>query len=254
MNTEPETATWSSIADWYDNLLQTGSGPHEHAVEILLRLSATAHDSDVLDIACGQGHASRALARAGARSVTGADLAPEMIAAARRHEADEPLGIEYLVEDATTLHALPDAAFDLVTCQLGLMDIPDLTATLIAVHRVLRAAGAFVFVIGHPCFLAPDAQTVMAADGRPGPTHHRLPARAVLDITKPPGSPPSGEPSPHPVDLPQHHPDLRLHPRNRRRATSGNAAGTAATRLLRNPYLLRRTSTQNPMTTTAAAT
>ena len=168
MNTEPETATWSSIADWYDSLLQSGSGPHEHAVEILLRLSATAHGSDVLDIACGQGHASRALARAGARSVTGTDLAPEMIAAARRHEADEPLGIEYLVEDATTLQALPDAAFDLVTCQLGLMDIPDLTATLTAVHRVLRTAGAFVFVIGHPCFLAPDAQTVTTADGRPG--------------------------------------------------------------------------------------
>jgi ubiquinone/menaquinone biosynthesis C-methylase UbiE len=168
MNTEPETATWSSIADWYDSLLQSGSGPHEHAVETLLRLSATAHSSDVLDIACGQGHASRALARAGARSVTGADLAPEMIAAARRHEADEPLGIDYLVEDATTLRTLPDAAFDLVTCQLGLMDIPDLTATLTAVHRVLRAAGAFVFVIGHPCFLAPGAQTVMTAEGRPG--------------------------------------------------------------------------------------
>jgi ubiquinone/menaquinone biosynthesis C-methylase UbiE len=168
MNTEPETATWSSIADWYDSLLQSGSGPHEHAVETLMRLSPTAKGADVLDIACGQGHASRALARAGARSVTGADLAPEMIAAARRHEGDEPVGITYLIEDATTLHALPDAAFDLVTCQLGLMDIPDLSATLTAVHRVLRPGGAFVFVIGHPCFLAPDAQTVTTTDGRPG--------------------------------------------------------------------------------------
>jgi len=91
-----------------------------------------------------------------------------MIEAARRHEADEPLGIEYLVEDAATLRALPNAAFDLVTCQLGLMDIPDLTATLAAVHRVLRPSGSFVFVIGHPCFLAPDAQTVTTTDGRPG--------------------------------------------------------------------------------------
>jgi SAM-dependent methyltransferase len=168
MNTESEAATWSGIAGWYDNLLQTGSGPHELAVETILRLSPTAHGAAVLDVACGQGHASRALARAGARSVTGVDLAPEMIAAARRHEAGEPLGIEYLVEDAATLRALPNAAFDLVTCQLGLMDIPDLSATLAAVHRVLRPGSSFVFVIGHPCFLAPDAQTVTTTDGRPG--------------------------------------------------------------------------------------
>jgi ubiquinone/menaquinone biosynthesis C-methylase UbiE len=113
-----------------------------------------------------------------------------MIAAARRHEADEPLGIEYLVEDAATLRALPTAAFDLVTCQLGLMDIPDLTATLAAVHRVLWSGGSFVFVIGHPCFLAPDAQTITTTGERPRPAHHRLPARAVLEITKPARSSP----------------------------------------------------------------
>ncbi|MEV6846675.1 class I SAM-dependent methyltransferase [Actinoplanes sp. NPDC051411] len=168
MSTESESATWSGIAGWYDELLQAGSGPHQLAAETTVRLSPAVHGSDVLDVACGQGIASRALARAGARSVTGADLAPEMIEAARRHEANDPLGIVYLVEDAATLRTLPDAAFDLVTCQLGLMDIPDLTAALTAVHRVLRPGGSFVFVLAHPCFLAPGAQTVRTAEGRPG--------------------------------------------------------------------------------------
>lgn len=168
MSTESEPATWSGIAGWYDDLVQAGSGPHELAVETILRLSPTVRGAAVLDVACGQGLASRALARAGARSVTGVDLAPEMIEAARRHEAGEPAGIEYLVEDAATLSSLPNAAFDLVTCQLGLMDIPDLAGTLAAVHRVLRPGGSFAFVIGHPCFLAPEAQTVTTTDGRPG--------------------------------------------------------------------------------------
>lgn len=48
------------------------------------------------------------------------------------------------------------------------MDIPDLTATLAAVHRALRVSGWFVFVIGHPAFLAPYAVTMPDVDGRPG--------------------------------------------------------------------------------------
>jgi hypothetical protein len=56
----------------------------------------------------------------------------------------------------------------LANCQLGLMDIPDLSATLAAVHRVLRRGGCLVFVIGHPCFLAPEAETLTGKDGRVG--------------------------------------------------------------------------------------
>lgn len=57
--------------------------------------------------------------------------------------------------------------FDGVTCQVGLMDIPDLGATLDAIHRVLRPGGWFVFVIGHPCVLVHDAVPALRADGRP---------------------------------------------------------------------------------------
>ena len=69
--------------------------------------------------------------------------------------------------DAQALTGLADRSFDLVTCQLGLMDIPDLPATLAAVARVLRPGGRLVFVIGHPCFLAPGASTAADEDGRP---------------------------------------------------------------------------------------
>ena len=123
---------------------------------------------ELLDLACGQGLATRALAGAGAGPVTGVDSAAPMLRMARGYESREPLGVRYVEDDAQRLGAFQDASFDGVTCQLGLMDIPDLDATLAAVHRVLRDEGWFAFVIGHPAFLAPHAVTVPDADGRPG--------------------------------------------------------------------------------------
>ena len=162
-----EPDEWSGIAAWYDRLLSGGSGPHEHATALTLRLAGDISDAVVLDLACGQGIASRALALAGAASVTGVDASPEMIMLACLHETAQPLGIHYLVDDAQSLSSLAEGSFDLVTCQLALMDVPDLPAVLAAVARVLKAGGSFVFVIGHPCFLAPEAQTVVGPQGQP---------------------------------------------------------------------------------------
>jgi ubiquinone/menaquinone biosynthesis C-methylase UbiE len=163
---EPSEPGWSDIAVWYDELVQSGSGPHETALKCTVRLAGDLTGQDVLDIACGQGHAARALARAGARSVTGIDSSPAMLGLARRHEEARPLGVIYLEDDAQTLATITDRSLDGVNCQLGLMDIPDLPATLAAVHRVLRAEGWFTFVIGHPCFLTPYAITAADRTGR----------------------------------------------------------------------------------------
>jgi ubiquinone/menaquinone biosynthesis C-methylase UbiE len=163
--------TWSGIARWYDELVEHGSGPHDTAVLCLLDLMPPVAGATVLDVGCGQGLATRAVAQAGARHVVGVDASAEMIALAREHTA--PGGghgartrVEYRVDDAQTLATIADATFDGVTCQLALMDIPDLDATLRAVHRVLEPNGWFVLVIGHPCFLAPNATPVELPDGR----------------------------------------------------------------------------------------
>ena len=133
--------SWSQIASWYDRLLADGSPPHELAVATTLRLAGDIRGARVLDLACGQGIAARALAKAGAAAVTGVDATVEMIESARRGETAEPLGIQYLVDDAQVLGQLRGAVFDLVTCQLALMDIPDLAAALTAAAGVLGPAG-----------------------------------------------------------------------------------------------------------------
>ena len=164
--TDEAEPTWSSIADWYDALLIGGSGPHQTALWCLESLCPDLTNKSIVDVACGQGIASRWLAEQGAL-VTGVDYSDQMIRNAERHGTPTGPPVTYRVDNAELLTALADQSFDGAICQLGLMDIPDLDATLASVARVLRPTGWFVFVIGHPAFLAPDAATTVTTDGRP---------------------------------------------------------------------------------------
>lgn len=122
--------TWSDVAGWYDELLTAGSGPHETAVECLLGLLPPLDGLVVLDVACGQGLATRAVAAGGAARVVGTDESDTMVSLARRHGAPPGSVLSYVVDDAQRLGAFASGSFEGVTCQLGLMDIPDLDAAL----------------------------------------------------------------------------------------------------------------------------
>lgn len=105
----------------------------------------------VLDVGCGAGYFARQMARRGAR-VIGIDISPNMIEQAERHEAREPLGIEYRVGDATDIDGMFQAgSFDAATSCLALQDMPDAAQALRAVSAVLRPNGRFVASITHPC-------------------------------------------------------------------------------------------------------
>ncbi|AVT40596.1 class I SAM-dependent methyltransferase [Plantactinospora sp. BB1] len=67
----------------------------------------------VLDVGSGTGFYPRLFSRLGAVRVIGVDASPEMVAHARRVEADDPLGISYQVHDAAALPKLGE--FDVVT-------------------------------------------------------------------------------------------------------------------------------------------
>jgi len=105
----------------------------------------------VLDLACGEGHNTRILARKGAK-VTGIDFSEKLIELARREETREKLGICYHVLDATDLEEFSNNHFDLVTCFMSLQDIQNYERAISEVARVLKNQGRFVFSIPHPCF------------------------------------------------------------------------------------------------------
>lgn len=95
---------------------------------------------DVLETAAGTGVLTRALLAGGARSITATDLNEPMLRAA---EALCPSpAVQWQVADALAL-PVPDASYDAVACQFGVMFFPDKVRGYAEARRVLRPGGAF---------------------------------------------------------------------------------------------------------------
>jgi ubiquinone/menaquinone biosynthesis C-methylase UbiE len=157
-------AAYDAIAEWYDQTIRATDPVGDLVLPALFALVGDVRGQHICDLACGQGRLSRLLAEQKAQ-VTGVDLSSELIKIAQRDEANEPLGIHYLVNDAMTLGSLGDGTFDGVVCNMALMDIPDLDAVFKSVWRILHPQGWFVFSITHPCFSSPHADWQTAEDG-----------------------------------------------------------------------------------------
>jgi 2-polyprenyl-6-hydroxyphenyl methylase/3-demethylubiquinone-9 3-methyltransferase len=94
----------------------------------------------VLDVGCGGGLLSEAMARRGAQ-VTGIDLAPLTIEVAELHALESNVPVRYVRESAET-HAMHAAgAYDVVTCMEMLEHVPDPQSVLRALHTLVRPGG-----------------------------------------------------------------------------------------------------------------
>lgn len=94
----------------------------------------------ILDVGCGGGLLSEALARAGAE-VTGIDLAPGMVEVARLHAAEGALTIDYRVASAEALALQAPGHFHVVTCMEMLEHVPDPAAMTATLARLLAPGG-----------------------------------------------------------------------------------------------------------------
>jgi len=117
--------------------------------EDLIDVARLQRGERVLDVACGTGVVTRLAAeRVGAAgAVAGLDVNPGMLAVARS-QAPPDISIDWYEATAESM-PLPDEAFDVVLCQMGLQFVPNKLAALREMRRVLVKGGrAFVTVPG----------------------------------------------------------------------------------------------------------
>lgn len=133
-------ALFATIADRYDFITVALSyGQDRRWKRRLIRLAAPGPQTRALDLATGTGDIAFACAEQGAR-VVGLDITRRMIELAAGKAGGVPRGPRFLVGDMLAL-PFPSASFDLVTTGYGLRNVPDLSAAIEEIRRVLRPGG-----------------------------------------------------------------------------------------------------------------
>src|SRR5262252_105990 len=105
-------------------------------------------DEDVLDVAAGNGNATLAAARRGAR-VTSTDYVPTLLERGADRARAEGLEVKFELADAEAL-PYPDATFDVVLSTFGVMFTPDHVRAAAELNRVCRPGGRIGLVSWTP--------------------------------------------------------------------------------------------------------
>ncbi len=98
----------------------------------------------ILDVGCGGGILSEALAKAGAQ-VTGLDLSEPSLQVARAHAQSQGLSIDYRYESVHDLAHEQAGAFDAVVCMEMLEHVPDPARVVASCAQALKPGGHAFF-------------------------------------------------------------------------------------------------------------
>lgn len=149
INVDPnEIAKFSQIADkWWD---KTGEFKPLHDINPLRLdyIDQHAHlaGKTVLDVGCGGGILSESMARRGAASVLGVDMAELSLQTAQAHaDAGRVANVAYRCVSVEDLAAEMPQAFDVVTCMEMLEHVPDPASIIRACAKLAKADGWVFF-------------------------------------------------------------------------------------------------------------
>jgi len=139
-------ALFARIARRYDLINDLQSfGLHRRWKRRVVALARSTPGSRALDLCCGTGDISFALAKSGA-SVTGLDFSPQMlaVAATRQRQLKTPgPDLKFIQGDAQQL-PFPDHSFDVVTVGYGLRNLTNWPLGLAEMKRVARPGGRII--------------------------------------------------------------------------------------------------------------
>lgn len=165
-----EKSGWENAAAEYDDAFARLT---TQSIAPLLDALQVRQGTRLLDVACGPGYVAAAAAQRGAR-VLGVDFSSAMVNLARQRHPH----LQFREGDAEAL-ALPDAGFDAVAMNFGLLHLDHPERALAEAARVLAPGGRCGFTVWAPPPLTEAYRIVLGAIERHGRS----------DVPLPPGPP-----------------------------------------------------------------
>lgn len=141
----------TGIGDWQGGVGRTWAAEHARTdrsfagltPHLLATIAAQAGER-IVDLGCGAGELTRAVAQALSQAdVTGVDVSADLIAAAQAHP-DQPANARFVLADATQW-THPAGAVDLYVSRHGVMFFPDPPTAFAHMARVAAPQGRIVF-------------------------------------------------------------------------------------------------------------
>jgi 2-polyprenyl-6-hydroxyphenyl methylase/3-demethylubiquinone-9 3-methyltransferase len=143
---EDELARFESLASiWWD---KNGEQKALHDINILrmnyIDERANIRGKRVLDVACGGGILSEAMAVRGAE-VTGIDAGKQALTIAREHLKQSDLHVDYHAGTAEEFSEKHPESFEVVTCMELLEHVPEPSSIVAACSRLVKPGGDVIF-------------------------------------------------------------------------------------------------------------
>jgi len=140
---ENEISRYDRISKiWWDPEGELGTLHAINPLRLKFILENAASHHKVLDVGCGGGILSEALAKEGA-SVMGIDLSRESLDVAMRHARDNGQNIDYRYASIDDIAPNHPASFDIVTCMEMLEHSPEPAGIVAACAKTLKPDGHF---------------------------------------------------------------------------------------------------------------
>ncbi|MHA2141590.1 MAG: class I SAM-dependent methyltransferase [Candidatus Thorarchaeota archaeon] len=141
---------WEANSQAYADLIdQKGTPHHQHILNPCVeQLIGDVKGKMLLDAGCGEGYLSRFYAQKGA-IVTGVDISERLVEICRSQPSDN---LKFHIGSICNLDFIADNTYDIVLCNLVLLNVPCLKEALNEFSRVIKPGGALVFSIVHPTF------------------------------------------------------------------------------------------------------
>lgn len=151
INHDSSTRAWNTLGKEWFELAQTGESRVHFIMPYTLAKLGDVAGKKILDLGCGEGGYSRALAKKGAQ-VVAVDCSEPAIQYAKEQAEKEKLEIRHYIRNSNNLFEIEDNSFDIVLCSMMLMDCEDFEGSVAEAARVLKTGGLLFASVLHPCF------------------------------------------------------------------------------------------------------